>query len=264
MTLPLAKTRGLVLHGAAVLGLTVLTQLGGLAWLVGLAFRRGKLATLAIFLLAYMALWGGAQVAAPVFGRVPLPCTGEVLRTQSRLYCALMRNFVTPEMADVALDAAQAVAVRFPGTGTGTLALDGRFPFLDGMPLVPHLSHDDGEKLDFPFYYANTPDGDGAYLPGLTESAIGYFSFLRLGPETCPPVWFALRWDMRWLEPLHLSIGLEPERTRALIEALAADPRVGKIFVEPPVAEALGLSGEKIRFQGCRVARHDDNIHVQL
>jgi hypothetical protein len=264
MTAPQPRGRRwrIILHGVAVLGLTVLTQLGGLAWLAALAFRRGRLAFLAIFLLAYVALWGGAQVAAPVLGRVPLPCSGEVLRTQSRLYCVLLRNFVTPEMADVALDAAQAVAVSFPGTVT--LALDGGFPFLDGMPLVPHLSHDDGEKLDFAFYYADTVHGDGAYLPGQSASAIGYFSFLRLGEETCPPVWPTLRWEMRWLEPLHRSIGLEPERTRALIEALAADLRVGKIFVEPPVAAALGVAGEKIRFQGCRAARHDDHIHVQL
>lgn len=264
MTAPQAKgrRRGVILHGAAVLGLTVLTQLGGFAWLAALAFRRGRLATLAIFLLAYTALWGGAQVAAPVFGRVPLPCTGEVLRAQSRLYCVLLRNFVTPEMAEVASDAALAVAIRFPGTVT--LTLDGGFPFLDGMPLVPHLSHDDGEKLDFAFYYADTFYGDGAYLPGLTDSAIGYFSFLRIGEETCPPVWPTLRWEMRWMEPLHLFIGLEPERTRALIEALAKDPRVSRIFVEPPVATALGVAGEKIRFQGCRAARHDDHIHVQL
>jgi hypothetical protein len=262
VTLPLARARSLALHGAAVLGLTVLTQLGGLAWLVALGCRRGRLASFLIFLLAYSALWAGAQGAAPAFGRVPLPCKGEVLRAQSLLYCALMRNFVTPEMADVAMDAAAAVAARFPGTVT--LALDGGFPFLDGMPLVPHLSHDDGEKLDFAFYYADTFYGDGAYLPGVTDSPIGYFSFLRLGEETCPSVWPTLRWDMRWMEPLHLFIGLEPERTRALIEALAADPRVGKIFVEPPVAAALGVADEKIRFQGCRAARHDDHIHVQL
>ncbi len=259
---PRGRRRRIILHAAAFLGLTVLTQLDGLAWLASQAFRRGRLATLAIFLLAYVALWGAAQVVAPVFGRVPLPCSGEVLRAQSRLYCVLLRNFVTPEMAEVAMDAAQAVAIRFPGTVT--LTLDGGFPFLDGMPLVPHLSHDDGEKLDFAFYYAETLYGDGAYLPGLTDSAIGYFSFLRLGEETCPPVWPTLRWEMRWMEPLHLFIGLEPQRTRALIEALADDPRVSRIFVEPPVAATLGVAGEKIRFQSCRAARHDDHVHVQL
>jgi hypothetical protein len=245
-------------HGLVVLALTVLTQLGGLAWLIALRFRW----RIAVFLVAYAALWGGAQVVAPVFGRVPIPCTGEVLRSQSRLYCVLMRNFVAPEMLAVAQAAAGAVAAEFPGTVT--LTLDGGFPFLEGMPLVPHLSHDDGGKLDFAFYYAETPVGGGAYLPGQTNSPIGYFSFLRLGEETCPPVWLTLRWEMRWIEPLHRSLGLEPKRTRALIETLAKDPRAGKVFVEPPVAAALGVTGPKIRFQGCRAARHDDHIHVQL
>jgi hypothetical protein len=241
-------------HGLVVLALTVLTQLGGLAWLLALGFRRRVL----VFVLGYAALWGTAQVAAPVFGRVPLPCGGEVLRAQSFVYCALMRNFVAPEMLAVAEDAAAAVAAEYPGTVT--LALDGGFPFLDGMPLVPHLSHDDGEKLDFAFYYAD-PKG---YAPGMTASPLGYFAFER-GKEQCPAVWATLRWDMGWFQPLVRDfLTLEPDRTRALIRVLAADARVGKVFVEPPLAARLGVAGAKIRFQGCRAARHDDHVHVQL
>jgi hypothetical protein len=246
------------LHATLILTLTVLTQLGGLAWLVALGFRRRVI----VFLVVYAALWGGAQGVAPVFGRVPVPCAGEVLRTQSWLYCALLRNFVTPEMLAVAQDAAAEVARRYPGTVT--LALDGGFPFLEGMPLVPHLSHDDGEKLDFAFFYGASAEEGGAYLPGVTDSPLGYFAFLRLGAEACPPVWATLRWDMRWLEPLHRGLTLEPLRTKALVEALVRDGRVAKLFVEPPVAAALGTAGEKIRFQGCRAARHDDHLHVQL
>ena len=244
----------IILHCALVAVLTVLTQLGGLAWLAALFFRRRLL----VFLLAYAVLWGGAQVIAPVFGRVPVPCSGEVLREQSWLYCVMLRNFVTPEVAAVAHDAAEAVAREYPGTVT--LALDGSFPFGDGIPLAPHLSHDDGEKLDFAFYYA---DASG-YVPGRTDSPLGYFAFLRSGDETCPPVWLTLRWDMGWFTPLLRGLQWESGRTRALIDALVADPRVGKVFVEPPVAQMLGLSNEKMRFQGCRAARHDDHLHVQL
>jgi hypothetical protein len=240
-------------HGLAVLLLTVLTQVGGLAWLVARGFRR----RVAVFLVAYLALWGGAQVVAPLFGRVPVPCSGEVLRAQSWIYCGLLRNFVTPEMLAVAEDAAAAVEAEYPGTVT--LALDGGFPFLTGMPLVPHLSHDDGEKLDFAFYYAD----EAGYLAGETASPLGYFAFER-GVEQCPDVWASLRWNMRWFQPLIRDLALEPERTAVLIRLLAADARVGKLFVEPPLAARLGVAGEKIRFQGCRAARHDDHIHVQL
>jgi hypothetical protein len=57
---------------------------------------------------------------------------------------------------------------------------------------------------------------------------------------------------------------LEPQRTAALVRALVADPRVGKVFLEPPLARQLGLEDAKLRFQGCRAARHDDHIHAQL
>lgn len=241
-------------HGALVLALTVLTQLGGLAWLLALTFRRRVL----VFAVAYAVLWGGAQNVAPAFGRVPVPCSGEVLRAQSWVYCAMLRNFVTPEMLAVAEDAAALVARDFPGTVT--LALDGNFPFGNGIPLMPHLSHDDGEKLDFAFYYADA----GGYVAGRTASPLGYFAFQRAGEETCPPVWLTLRWDMAWFQPLVRDMVLEPDRTSALIRAVLADPRVGKVFVEPPLAARLGLQGDKLRFQGCRAARHDDHLHVQL
>jgi hypothetical protein len=242
-----------ILHGLVVLSLTVLTQLGGLAWLVALRFRR----RLVVFLLGYAVLWGAAQEIAPVFGRVPVPCSGEVLRAQSWVYCGLLRNFVSPEVLAVAEDAAAAVAAEYPGTMT--LALDGGFPFLDGMPLVPHLSHDDGEKLDFAFYYA----GEAGYLAGQTASPLGYFAFER-GEEQCPETWASLRWDMGWFQPLVRDLTLEPDRTSTLIRVLVADARVGKLFVEPPLAARLGVAGDKIRFQGCRAARHDDHIHIQL
>ena len=241
-------------HGTVALVLTLLTQLGGIAWLFALGFRRRLL----VFVVAYAALWGGAQVAAPAFGRVPLPCGGEVLRAQSPVYCLLMRNFVTPEMLAVARDAAERVAADHPGSVT--LLLDGGFPFLDGMPLVPHLSHDDGEKLDFAFYYT---DARG-YAAGKTASPLGYFAFERGKTEACPALWPSLRWDMAWFQPLVRDLQLEPERTGLLITLLLQDARVGKVFVEPPLIDRLDVAGEKLRFQGCRAARHDDHIHVQL
>ena len=147
---------------------------------------------------------------------------------------------------------------QFPGTVT--LALDGNFPFLDAFPMLPHLSHGDGDKLDLAFYYVDA----GGYAPGRTASPIGYFAFERVGEETCPAVWPTLRWDMAWFQPLVRDLDLEPQRTAALIRALVADPRVGKVFVEPPLAARLGVAAEKVRFQGCRAARHDDHIHLQL
>lgn len=132
-------------HGLIVVLLTLVTQVGGLAWLLSLAFAWRWLG----FLLSYAALFGVAHLAAPALGRQPVPCFGEPLRMQSVAYCLTLRNFVTPEMAQVARTAAEAVARDYPGTVT--LALDGSFPFLDGMPLLPHLSMMTDRSWTLPF-----------------------------------------------------------------------------------------------------------------
>jgi hypothetical protein len=235
--------------------LTILTQLGGLAWLAALPFRRRWLA----FPLLYAALWAAAFVLAPYGGRVALPCTGQVLSMQSPFYCVLMRNYVSPPLSDATHAAATQVNAAFPGTTT--LVLDAGFPFLDGMPLLPHLSHDDGDKVDFAFFYS---DREGRYLPGKTRSAIGYWAFEIGNETTCPDVWLSLRWDLAWLQPVWPDRPIEPLRTAALISSLLADPGIGKVFVEPPLARRLGLSDPKLKFQGCRAARHDDHVHAQL
>ena len=69
---------------------------------------------------------------------------------------------------------------------------------------------------------------------------------------------------MAWFQPLNRALRLDEARTQALIRALLHDTRVAKVFVEPSLAARLGVSGEKLRFQGCRAARHDDHVHMQL
>ena len=57
---------------------------------------------------------------------------------------------------------------------------------------------------------------------------------------------------------------LDEERTRAMILWLKARPEVTRIFIEPHLADRLGVGGGKVRFQGCRAARHDDHLHVEI
>jgi len=244
----------LVLHSLLVIALTLLTQIGGLAWLLALVVRRRVLS----FLLIYAALSLATAWVAPQFGRVPVSCLQDgPLQVQSWMYCALNRTYVTPDLAEVLEDTAEAVEARYPSTVT--LLLDGNFPFFDGFPLLPHLSHDDGEKADLAFYYRD----EGGYLPGATRSPIGYFAFEQ-GPTDCGPTWPSLHWDFDAIQPLWADYALEPERMRAVLEVLSGDPRVGRIFVEPHLVRSLGVGHLGLRFQGCRAARHDDHIHMQL
>ncbi|CTQ31502.1 hypothetical protein [Jannaschia rubra] len=60
------------------------------------------------------------------------------------------------------------------------------------------------------------------------------------------------------------DLRLDVPRTRAALDLLAAVARIGKVFREPHLRDRLGVSDPKLRFQGCRAARHDDHIHLQL
>jgi hypothetical protein len=234
--------------------LTVVTQLGGLAWIVALFFRRRVAAFLAVYVvLSTAALW-----VAPMYGRVPLPClSGDSMQMQSTMYCALNRQYVVPELKDVLMDYADQMDRVYPGTDTRVL--DANFPFVTGFPLLPHLSHNDGRKVDIAFYYMD----DTGYLPKATRSPIGYFAF-EDGPTDCPEIAATLRWDMKWLQPLWPDYQLEAARMTKALQLLSKDDRVGKLFVEPHLKTRFNAQSPKVRFQGCRAARHDDHIHIQL
>lgn len=109
------------------------------------------------------------------------------------------------------------------------------------------------------FYTAN-----GQSLGTRTPSPIGYFHF-PYAPTQCPAgKWPTMRWDMGWLQPLWPDVQIDDTRTATLMQALVRHTDVGKIFLEPYLVTRMGLTGDKIRFEGCRAARHDDHIHLQL
>lgn len=266
-------------HGAAVLLLTAITQVGGLAWLVALALRRAFAPRppfrwpllLLLFLLCYLAVSFAAEVVAERQDRIALPCgadEGRHMVMASRLYCLLNRNYVSKETYYLVDGLAREMDERFPGTLTQ--ALDGGFPLLDGFPLLPHLSHDDGRKLDLAFYYRGS---DGNYERGLLASPLGYWGFTpqRPGePEPCAGEgrWLSLRWNMTWFQPLvRKDVELDEARTKAALQWLVAEGdsggRLERILLEPHLKSRLGLASDRIRFQGCRAARHDDHIHIE-
>lgn len=241
-------------HLVIILLLTILTQLGGLSWLIALLFRR----RFVTFVALYAGLSFAAMAIAPNTGRVALPCwKSGAVEMQSWVFCAANRNYMAPKLLAALEDTAQGVDAAHPGAVLQVL--DANFPFFDGFPLLPHLSHDDGEKVDLAFFYQS----DGMPLGTQTRSPVGYFAF-EDGPTTCPQVWPTLRWDLDWLQPFWPDWALDDARTATVIRLLAADYRISRIFVEPHLVDRLGLDDPKIRFQGCRAARHDDHIHLQL
>lgn len=262
---------------ATCLLLTALTQVGGLAMILGWlvtrllpVFWRG----FSMVTLATVAIYGVMTVVlvpplAKVGGREPLPCSaseGAPYRAATPLLCILNRTYVRPPVKAVLAGLSLSLAKEFPGTET--IFLDGNFPFFNGFPLLPHLSHQDGRKLDIAFFYQ---DAAGRYEPGRLRSPIGYWAFE--GPkgdeiESCPDSrGLTLRWDMVAIQSWFPPLALEPNRTRAALAWLSGRGvglGVEKVFVEPHLATRLGVTAPAIGFQGCRAARHDDHIHFQI
>lgn len=263
-----------------VLLLTILTQVGGLAYVLNLLAARwinGRVAnpwarrgvTFGSFVVLYLFLsLAIVPLLARANGRVPLPWgTDHHVRPHSIWTCLLNRHYVRPEMRDLVFSTGDRMAAQFPGT---TLTyLDANFPLLNGFPLVPHLSHKDGKKLDLSFLYQDPvteAPRDGAPgwlgygihadpLPGESDQS-----------ETCEAKgnW---QYDLlHYIVPQGAKdhYALDTRRTKALIYFLLAEPQTGKIFLEPHLKARMGIVSDKVRFQGCQSVRHDDHIHLQL
>lgn len=264
-------------HAALVVLLTLVTQVGGVAYLLSLAivktaskYQRGAAWTVPVaFFICYAGISFISAWLAPQFGRVPLPCfptEHSRLATQSPMFCILNRHYVRPELRELAVQLSSHVDQKFPGTTT--LVLDANFPFFDDFPLLPHLSHDDGRKLDLAYYYQTS---DGVYLSGKTNSPIGYWAFEKPNPGSdlrCADrnEIFTLRWNLPWFMAFTRGYELEKSRTSAALEWLVTTGKqagISRIFIEPHLVEALNVENDLIRFQGCRAARHDDHIHLE-
>jgi hypothetical protein len=221
------------------------------------------------FSVLYLAVtFGLVPPLARLSGRVPLPVRGTARVAPLTVWtCLLNRHYVKPALRQPLYEAAQRLHAAYPGTRLAYL--DANFPFLDGFPLWPHLSHNDGNKLDLAFFYRDARTG--ARLSNRAPSPIGYGGYegpTRGEPDT--PADCAARgyWQyglLGYLVPWgrQQTMRFDAERTRQFIRLLVTQPGVGKLFIEPHLKARLRLRSGKIRFHGCRAVRHDDHIHVQ-
>lgn len=230
--------------------LTALTQIGGLVYLfvVGLAgvFNwRSKIISSSVFIVAYFIVSVATIFIAPVFGRHAIECSlsaNSTFKIANPIFCALNRQYVQGDLLELVQKASTAIEEQFPGSQT--LVLDANFPFFDGFPLLPHLSHDDGRKVDLAFYYAND---QGDYLPGQMASPIGYWGFSQPSANVELPCaelhqTLSLRWDMEFLQSFWQNYQIEPKRTSALLKWLATEGQqfgIEKILLEPHLKKSL-------------------------
>jgi hypothetical protein len=254
--------------------LTILTQMGGvLLWpLLGAASRvwsAGHHARAALLVVGgYLVLGLGVlPLVAARTGRVRLPLVATQatpVGPRSLGYVLLLRNYARPHARDALLAAARTTAEAHPGTVVRYL--DAAFPF-PVVPMLPHLSHVDGERIDLAFLHTSS---DGDPVDG-TPSPIGYWGYaepvgaaeeraFRTRAASCRGS--GRRWDLDALQPLWPHLPLDRARTRTLLRALAAQKRVNSLLLEPTLHAAL--SAPKLQANPCSVARHDDHVHVTV
>ena len=246
--------------------LTVVTQVGGVVYLLSVplarfAGRRTSHRWLRRLtpLLTFVVLYAGASAllvpaVAGHYGRVPLPPGGRGgLAPAHWGFVAANRHYVRPALRELLLDAA--ATLRADDPELRVRYLDAGFPFCDGFPLLPHLSHDDGCKVDLAFYWIDTAGAPPRCLPQAFGN--GYSAGPRDG-EPDQPAACAARgyWQYglmaEWTTP-DPTVKLDEVRTRALILALSRDRRVGKLLLEPHLKARLRLGHrDNIRFHGCR------------
>jgi hypothetical protein len=262
--------------------LTVVTQIGGVAllfsWLwykYGISkyvdLRKGRIfIKISVFMGCYLgmtavvALW-----LAPMFGRVPLPMfLHKNVAPVNILTCILNRNYVRPALKT----AVENVALQFENLENKPEIryLDANFPFWNGFPLIPHLSHSDGRKLDVAFFYKNKNTGLRTNKKP-AFSGYGVFEGPRKGERDriseCKNQGF---WQYDKAKYMQLGANeadflFDESHTKTMIQLFAKEKAIEKMFIEPHLQTRLHLENEpKIRLHGCKAVRHDDHLHVQI
>jgi len=261
--------------------LTILTQVGGLIYILyqPISFNVKKHIShpLKSFFLR-LVIFSGMMVVfslliipplARSFGRVPLPLAAtkqHPVQPANFLYVLANRHYVRPALKQVLIETAGEMSAQYPGTRL--TFLDANFPFLNNFPLLPHLSHDDGKKVDLCFLYQNRKTGR-RIRGAATFWGYGHTEQPRPGEPDQPAV-CAKRGEWQYnfiskITPQRQRYEFDQEANRVLLQHLSKNKAVGKIFIEPHLKSRLGLQAYgKIRYHGCHAVRHDDHIHIQL
>lgn len=247
--------------------LTAVTQTGGVIFLIcllGCKLLNASHLLWKFFVPVYV-LFSLVIVpkTAPFFGR-EVVVNDDNIQSIHWLYRLANRNYVTPELNDVLKTLSKKVAEK----GIVITCLDANFPFFDGFPLLPHLSHNDGKKIDISLVY-ETRSGEVSMAQ---KSRSGYGVFVEpingeyRQTERCKSAGYFQYDYSKYLSfgRLNDDLMFSENGTRALVNNILKDPRISKVFLEPHLVDRLHLRHPKMRFHGCAAVRHDDHIHIQI
>jgi len=261
-----------IVHILIVSILTLLTQIGGVIWILNFGFFRwfkkgkSKLIRLSSYLMLYLLFtFLIIPVIAKLSGRVPLPITKcDNLIPHNYITPILNRHYVKPKLKNQLIEIAN--KTNSNNKKLKVSYLDANFPFIDGFPLLPHLSHNDGRKVDLSFYYTKE-ENEGNHKPSIS----GYGKFVEPTNSEFNQTRECLSkgyWQYDYTKFVTLGsrndLEFDSKNTVNLVNMIVNSPITQKILIEPHLKRRMKLSHSKIRFQGCHAVRHDDHIHHQI
>ncbi len=249
--------------------LTILTQIGGIIYVISIYVSNKwnhsyKFKTSIVFVTLYItATFIIVPPLASLWGRVRIQNT-PVIQPANYASILLNRNYVRPKINQLL----QKTARNLQDTPIKIHYLDANFPFINGFPLLPHLSHNDGKKIDLSLIY-ETKEGK---ISDKQKSISGYGVFVAPHKgEFNQTKWCKQKGYFQYGYTKYLTLGkinkelvFSQKGTKRLIKSILKNRNLGKIFIEPHLKNRLHLHDKQIRFQGCRAVRHDDHIHIQV
>jgi hypothetical protein len=249
--------------------LTVLTQIGGVVFLLSFLIARKwksnfRFKVLSIFIAFYTILtFIFIPIISPFFGREKIKNT-KVINPTNFMTVLLNRNYVHPKLNELLLETEN----KLNGTNIEIHYLDANFPFINKFPLLPHLSHNDGKKIDLSLIYEKT-NGE---ISKEQKSVSGYGNFEEPNLNEYNKIEECLKSGyFQYDYPKYLTLGkinselvFSEKGTKKLIQGILENKKIGKLFIEPHLKNRMNLKDNRIKYHGCRAVRHDDHIHIQL
>lgn len=249
--------------------LTIATQIGGIVLIVSdllnkvFNIQHKSIAVLLFTTLYVLTTFCLLPFVAPLFGRERIQHTDKIQPT-TFLTVLLNRNYVRPEW-NIILRQTES---KLSHTAVSINYLDANFPFFDGFPLLPHLSHNDGKKLDLSLIY-ETKQGE---LTNKQKSNSGYGVFVAPSQKEIHQTAYCKHEGyFQYDYSKYLTLGMKNKNlvfsekgTQQLLKALLVNNSINKIFIEPHLKQRLNMADQRIRYHGCHSVRHDDHIHLQL
>jgi len=261
----------IILHIIIIVLLTLVTQIGGIIYLISLLLIKKKaekkrLKQIGIFAILYLvATFMIVPGIAPIFGREKIKET-EFIKAHSFFYKLANRNYVRPELNN----AIERIANEFENQHNGAklIYLDANFPFIDKFPLFPHLSHNDGKKIDVSLIYEN----QNGQLTNKKPSISGYGVYESPTKKEYDQIIVCKnKGNWQYDFPKYMTLGkinkdivFSKNGTQKLINLIVKQNEIGKLFIEPHLKNRMNLKSGKVKFHGCQAVRHDDHIHFQL